>query len=235
MAVDTENIEHHTPRKKIRGCFSCGVIFAVVMIVIFFWGLWVVAATGLVEIPLMTRFAFTSPQPSHTVEIVSTSPESWIERGVLNQVMDKLTSSIEPFNSEISLTVPEGILTNLLRSSSVLIEDENVAIAPGEGQVAVVDEELEIFVPIKNTETAITLALVPSIENDELDLSVESLYIGSLHIPNFIVKYLVNSALELGTDKISESIDNLITMSELRVTEKGLLIRGTIVPGAIRF
>ena len=235
MAVDTENIEHHTPRKKTRGCFSCGVIFAVVMIVIFFWGLWVVAATGLVEIPLMTRFAFTPPQPSHTVEIVSASPEAWIEREVLNQVSYRLTSSIKPFDSEVSLTVPEGILTNLLRSSSVLIEDENVAIAPGEGQVAVVDEELEIFVPIKNTETAITLALVPSIENDELSILVESLYIGSLHIPKFIVKYLVNSALELGTDKISESIDNLITMSELRVTEKGLLIRGTIVPGAIRF
>ena len=208
------------PRKKKRGCFSCVMASLALGVAFVLWALWSVAATGFVRIPVFSALAFRQPAPTRIVESGNINLNRWIEAfggGI---------------SSRVSLTVPEEVLTALLRSadSSDGLGD---VIDFSKSQIAVEDGALEIFLPFKDAPTAITALLVPSADENCLHISAMEFRIGSRRIPKFLLRNLVDRVLRLVIDRVEDEFGSMATIERIAATADGLVIEGVIADGAL--
>lgn len=236
MAVieHNEEIEQITPRKKGRGCFSCAVVFALALIFVFFWFVWSLAATGLVEVPIMTALAFDKPAPDHVVKPSLVSPEDWLQNQVLSQATNRVLAG-KPIDGDLSLVVPESVMTSMLRASSSFFPGDKIPLEIKSGQIAVANDALEVFVPISETETALKISIIPFLSDGGIGLELKSVKVGSMKVPSLIVKYALNNIVNLGVDKANSSLENLVDITDISVADDGLAVEGSISKNALGF
>jgi hypothetical protein len=220
MAITEDNVERIVPRRRGCSCFTCAAIFAIFSTLLFFWLMWNLAATGLVEVPLMTPVAFNKPKPDHVVNSSVESVESWF----LGETFSILHKS--------SLTIPESVLTRSLREAN-FSAGKQLPLDLKNGQVAVVDQTLEVFAPIAGTETAVIISVAPFVSDDGIGLDIKSVKIGSMKIP-FFAKFVLNRAVKLGIDKANNMIGQFAEISDIKISEVGLVISGSISDEAIK-
>ena len=236
MAVkpQPEPVQASMPRKKKRGCFSCGLIALLVGVFVLLWIGWVVAASGLVRIPVLSSVAFQEPKPVRVVEPSNVTPEAWLESRIVTEFTRRIRSG-DLHNRRVTLTVPEGVLTMLVRGSGELIDIQDIPFDFSLAQVAVVDENLEVFLPVEDTKTALRIEITPSIGEDGLDVRIDTVRVGSWRAPRWLVRAIVNQAMRLGADQIEDSIGSVIMIEDIVVAPEGLVITGELSPDAIRF
>ena len=223
MALDVQPISAPAPapRKKKRGCFSCAMASLALGGAFVLWALWSVAATGFVRIPVFSALAFQQPVPTRIVEGGNVNPNRWIEQAFG-----------QGLTSRVSLTVPEEVLTALLRSADTS-DGLGDVIDFSKSQIAVEDGALEIFLPFKDASTAVTALLVPSADENGLHISAMEFRIGSRRIPKFLLRNLVDRVLRLVIDRVEDEFGSMATIERIAATADGLVIEGVIADGAL--
>ncbi|MBI2484813.1 hypothetical protein HYW18_01530 [Candidatus Uhrbacteria bacterium] len=176
------------------------------------------AASGLVEVPTVSQWAFKTPVPDHAVEPSTIPFDAWFSRAVSNRVSSNLT------DRTIELTLPESVLTRLIRqgdtSSSRLVDFSK-------SQVAVAGESIEIFLPLKDT--ALTWRVRPSVEEGWVKLSTESLRVGGAPVPRVLARLFLDRAVKMALAKVKGEVQSYADLTDVRVTPEGLLLKGALM------
>lgn len=185
-------------------CFSCLIVFIIGLLL----ALYVISASGLVNVPGLSSLVFTNePEPTREVE-----PETKIE-----QVMEeKIYNSIVGGSNRLALTEQE--LTGLLA------QDKNMEKA----NIAIEDEQIEIFAKVNQKgfdNLYITLVISPEIKENQLKLGIKKTKIGKLPLPAFIANYIVN--LVLANYQVA-SHSSFQYIDQLSLVDHNLVIKGDL-------
>lgn len=210
--------------RKLKHCLGCLFGWLIMAAVILGIVGFVVAKTGLVEIPVVSRF-YHEPQPMRFTVPASTPIVDTLELQ-LSQAARAVVGGTVP--AEITITLSESDLTRGLQDLAGAgavggLEFSNA-------QVAFSDGKAELFVRVKRSERTapLRLRLVPALERKPIPLRVEKAYIGELPVWHRIIDALFNQALK--TQLAGTPFASAITVKNLTIRE-GMLDVTVIVSG----
>jgi len=164
--------------------FSCFLIFAAVVVIIFLALVWLLASTGLVRVPGISALAYNKPVPLHVVE-PGESLENKIQTELESLVTQRLQAGGGQINNrDITVSLSEESFTSSLQTIIASQADDffeaqttQIAIDPDDG--------IEIYIPVLDNplETALLIDLKVVVEEDKLVVQIQKIQIGSLKVP----------------------------------------------------
>ncbi|MBI4714193.1 hypothetical protein HY771_03350 [Candidatus Uhrbacteria bacterium] len=218
-----EVIKEISSTKKRHPFRNCTILIFIVIVGLLFAAVWAVASTGLVEVPVFSKFAFDKPEPERLV-----NPGVPIEKVLEEQVLSKLkTGSV---NETISLTLTEESLTASLRS--ILESSADGLIDAGLSQVSISsDRGFTFFLPLSNSEsgTALTLSVKANIKDGAVELIPEELKIGSLSVPDSFTALFLQSFVKDQLADANKILGSYVQIEEVEYKEGSVVVRGKVV------
>lgn len=181
------------PKKK-KGCFNCrncGCSCLVVLAILLSIPLYVLAASGAMNIPLLSPLVYSSdPQPREQVKAANVSD---------SMIGEKIKEAVKNNSQTISLTEEE--VTGLLKEQSG-VSKINVSIS---------EEDIEFYGSLENDsyDVILTIQQVPQIKEGELDVDFNKVKVGHLGLPLIIVDPIVGGGLKEYQKKASETLKNI--------------------------
>lgn len=219
------------PKKKRSKLFSCLTIVVAAIILGVVAMAWAVAATGLINVPLIGRFAYEEPQPIRYVS-EGMPLESYIETTLQSQIAERVQAGGGQLqDTNVDLVIPETSFTTSLRVALSEQSGGQMMFDMDRAQV-VFDEErkLEFFFPLLNNDqnSALRLYLTPSVENGRLQIEATDMYLGVLRVPGPLTDLLVDQSLQQNAENVADAIETYVALKEIDVRDKNMRIRGEI-------
>jgi hypothetical protein len=176
--------------KRLLSCGSCAIAFLVVIIISGGISAYLLAKSGIMQIPYASGILYQEPKPAYFVQIVSDEPQ----KDLLTILKDNLTGSLgsinNALNSNVDLQLSDRQITNLI--SDQVRQNNSLNNRIDYLQVAVLPQNLELFIRLRKPQnTFLIFEIVPKAENNKVDLEVISFKIGNLKMPNFIGKVII--------------------------------------------
>ncbi len=171
---------------------SCAILLAVATVAVGGYVAWVVAATGIVAVPVLSGWVYAAPSPSRTV-----AP------GLSLEALAKSGS----FRGAVS-DIPETTLTTMTRdalatSGQTWFDDHGA-------QAARLDStrRIELFLPLRDNalKSAVVARLDVSDDQGTLVVTVIDAKIGSWDVPAWIVASVITPALAPAVASLNESL-----------------------------
>ncbi|MDD5341631.1 MAG: hypothetical protein PHC97_04340 [Patescibacteria group bacterium] len=223
LELEMERLKRGLKRKqnkRILSCTSCFLFFLVILIVFagfFSYGL---AKSGLVTIPILSQKIYTEPRPTYIVQTQTLGAQT----DFLSVFKDELTQAAtnpSSANIEVPLQITDSQLSDFARSQ---ILQNSLSKRVDYLQIAVLPQNLEIFIKLKNPKNVfLVLEVTPSVINKKINLKVNSFKIGNLQLPAFVGNLLIS---QIG-GKILEAV--LSTFSSFAEVESIKLDLGKIL------
>ncbi len=208
---------------------TCSLIALFLLASFFVWIVWLVAATGLVQIPLFTQLAYQSPEPVRSVEAGAPVEVLLQERftTLLTQRLYEGEGTLE--NRAIELSIPEASLTASART--LLAQTDVPTIDPAQVQV-VIDPSvgIELYAPVRESSLGTAVTVNFSLEATEGNVAITptSVEIGSLGIPAFVLTGFFQPLIEQQLRGINEELSGYAQIDAIGITEGALMISGEI-------
>jgi hypothetical protein len=211
-------------RKKTIACCSLGVIAAL----LFFGAIFsLVAKSGLFEIPVFSKIFTKTAAPQRVVSVTNEEIENF-ETGISEKLKTQVEPKIEPGATgqkvEVSLKFTEKELTGFLRS----IESSNESPFRN-SQVVVTPEEIEIFGEITApNKTYLTVAFRPEIKDNELEITLKKIRLGTLSLPTSWGNFLVGKFLDKELQSAQNAIRKVGRLESISLGQGELTARGLV-------
>lgn len=218
-------------RKSHKPWFACLMIF----FVLFFIGIgslaWMAASTGLVSIPIFTRFAYAQPVPLREVapgvpvetvlrEHIATSLVQRFREG--GRLLPSPNQTLEVRISEASLTA--SVRTKLEESPLDELDISALQI------ILESDTGMQVFIPVKENDlqTAVVLFFDVIVKDGAIAVIPKDVFVGSAHVPSFLVSAFLTPLLEQRLASLNEMIVGYAAISSIDIFSGELLIKGTL-------
>lgn len=225
-SVVAEVREHN---RKRRPMLTCSLVILFFVVCFFAWMAWLVAATGLIRLPLFTSLAYHTPEPIHTVE-----PGVPVDVFVNEQLTSEVTKRLQAGSGviedrTISLTISESSLTATLRSlmeeSGLTFLDASVAqivLSPSSGA--------SLFVPFTNNDlhSAIALEMAVGVLDGKISLTPTLLRVGSLEVPRVFLVRLLDPLIAQEVATLNDELTGYAAVSAVEVTEGFVTLTGEL-------
>ncbi|MBD3359364.1 MAG: hypothetical protein GF365_01485 [Candidatus Buchananbacteria bacterium] len=172
--------------KKMFGCSGCLILFLIIILAISLIGAYVLAKSGLKEVPFLTANFYHEPEPARLVEAdnVSEADKDILAR-LEKSVSQELVAQQQINELTVSLDLSEEVLSAVLRDK--IKEKASLAEKIEYAQIAILPDNLEVFIENKDpSNLIITLNIKPTIKDGKADLEIVNFKIGDLTLPNFI-------------------------------------------------
>jgi hypothetical protein len=212
-----------------RPWITCSIISLFLIASFFIWVGWIIAATGLVEVPVFTRFAYQTPVPAHEVQ-AGTSVETLIQETFSTLLTERLYEgggTIE--DTVIDLSIPEESLTTSIRN---LLEETDVPfVDPGGVQVAVGPEfGIEVFAPVMDSDlgTAMIVQFDLMAVDGNIVISPKTVDLGSLSIPAFILTGLFELLIKKELIGLNDRLSGYASVDSITTEQGELILSGEI-------
>jgi len=215
--------------KKGHPVLTCLIVLILAVVLVVGWVGSVVAKTGLVELPALTQMFYSVPEPVRQVVPTQTFEEVMSDQ--LTELINERIQSVggADIDRSLSLDLEEDVLTASLQ---VLLANQDKYFETSEIQLAAVaPDQLELFMPLANNklDSALTASLVPLIDQEGmLDLSIQSLRVGNLKLPNWTVGLILNRPLDLIVWQLNKNMSQYATWESVQVYDKVLTLTGEI-------
>jgi len=223
-----ENLQTYKEKKKGSLFMTCGLMVVCALLFVFGWGAWTAAATGLVQVPMISSAAFTRPIPSHLVRpgvLLEDSVPTYFKETFIKRFQEgggKITDrSVSIPLSEQSITAS---LQSQLQNSRVDFVDVKQA------QVAVLENKgLEIFLPITihQQTTAVKAEVSISASNKTLQLVLGDVQIGSVLLPSFLVQQITQPYINDQLQTLNRLLGSYMRVENVQYDNGRLLLNGT--------
>lgn len=210
-------------KKKTRGGFSCLMIALVCFVLFVGFLAWQVAATGLVNIPVFSTFAYSEAQPVRVIE-PGVSVEQYSESYFKTTLLNRLQAGRGVLTDRsIVLALPESSLTTSLQNG--LKQSGETRVVANRAQIAVLEgQELELFLPIyvnKNT-TALTVRFSLHADQGVFVLNLLDVKLGSFRAPSMLVASLVQPFVNRELTTLNKALSSYMHVDSL-TTQQGIL------------
>jgi hypothetical protein len=216
-------------RRKKRPWMSCSVIILVVVLLLMLWGVWSVAATGLTKVPVFSRFAYTTPEPTRLVE-PGIEAQDYVKEWFATLLTQKFYDGRGTINDvSFDLSVSEEILTTTLRS---LVNVEGVEWIDVDNTQVVVDPEvgIELYFPLskEKTDTAIIAIFDISVEGTDIKIKPIDVALGQWHVPNFLVASFLVPIIERQSDLLNQELGGYVSVKNVQSSDAKIDIEGDL-------
>lgn len=186
------NLRRRTWRNALLRVFGCCGIYLVTLLMVPILFAYLVARTGIVEVPFLGGRVAHERLPSRTVVAASVD---------VGQLFTAKLRAVLPSGGaipeQVTITLTESELTGLLRSA--LVADARAsAVTRDTAQVAVAADGVEIFARVAgygNRETTVLLRGVPSLQEGKLAAEFRAVAVGNLGVPRPIANAIARSFL----------------------------------------
>lgn len=189
------------------------ILTIVVLVLLVGAGAYVVAKTGLVNVPVASAIVFTTPKPDHPV-VAGTPIESSIATQVQDEVAKQLTAGKTDMTAT-TLSLSEQTLTAALREKlkGSTIVDETTA------QAAIVGSGIELFLPLRQNggATALIVTVTPSVQQSVLQFTVTRTSIGQLTLPPWMTSWTLEAAVNAVSKGITDAVGSYATITGVKV------------------
>lgn len=215
-------------RSWLKTC-SLFLLFGVIGVII--WILWMLAATGLVQIPVFSSIAYERPEPIREVTAgvpVQVSVQDQVQTSLRDQLYNSVRQGTS-FDSVLSVSLTEESLTSSFRS---YMEQTGLPWIDSSHVQMVVDEQegIQVFMPLlldgKEGDTAVTAYIDVDVLEGEVLLSVRDVSIGSTSIPRLVIVYFVQPYVESELARITASMVGYSSISALEVLSGQIIVTG---------
>lgn len=213
------------------GCLGAA---AIVFLLLFGFAAWVLAATGLVNVPLLTAAAYHRPEPAHP-----SPPTVPLDAYVSNLLSRELTARLQAGGGTlqdraITIQIPEGSFTASLRAA--LQANGQTAIDPVSSQVAVVADGLELYLPLANNPrgSAVVLRLRMDAGQDGLTVRVSDLTVGSLPIPDAITQAVLMPAIQQSFAGFAKELGRYAVITSVSYGQGAVTMSGELTPDVLK-
>lgn len=222
-----DEVKRHTRRS--RPWLTCSLIILVVLVGVCVWGLWSVAATGLMRVPIFTDLAYEIPEPTRPV-----TPGVPVETVTEEVFTSTLTRRLYEgggtlSNRSISMEIEETSITASLRS---FLEKNNLDWIDTAGTQVVVDPEVgvELFVPFLGSElsTAAILTFDVGTQEGNLFVTPTKFQIGSAKIPYRVVALFLKPFLEAELAKFNSVMLGYAKISTIEILARVISVNGEL-------
>jgi hypothetical protein len=206
--------------KRLKKWHIVGIAFLVFLVIFGLWVCWLVAATGLVRIPVLTSFAYESPTPHRIIE-AGTPLETVAEAQFRSELTKRLQQGGGTIKDDVLVfSASESSFTSSFRTA---LEESGVgALEVGTSQISIQEEDgLVLFVPLKDSElkTALLVEVMPSVVDEEVILTLTSVQLGSLKVPLFIIAMLFQPMLEAYVNDLNKELAGFATITDVTIQE----------------
>lgn len=226
-----EMSEKSGARLAIWGCSGCLLIIGVVIL----FGVWLVSRTGLARIPVFSS-GYEAPEPTRVVE------SNGAVADVASVLKDSL--SISYAKKEATVVLSDEVMTGLIQSMDELGKAGDLPVDFGGAQIAALESgALEVFMPLDldailgrpddGQTSAITVALVPSIEEGELDFELDRIRVGRLTIPLSMVEKRVDASLEEFLKGAFGDLSESVELKSIEVGDGEIVLTGSLDVGSL--
>lgn len=218
-----------TTRPKNR-LANCSLLLFLVILCLVGFGVWSAAATGLLDVPLASRFAYHKPQPDRLVK-----PGVPLETLLEEQVKTTLTKRVYEGkwtleDRTISVTIPETSLTSSLRT---LIETGRSGLVDSRGAQVMVNEDgtFVFFLPVadsaKNTAVQLRMSIVLEKEG-MIRLIPYQFTVGSFVIPKALTTFFLQPFIQSQLPQLNQALQTLITLTAVTYQQGAVTLNGLI-------
>lgn len=179
--------------QKMRGCCGClliTLILTLAPIILLAYG---VAITGLVDVPFLSRF-YHEPAPVRVVLPTNDSLMSSFQKQIESQLGAIVQAGQE--KARVSILLHEKELTAGLRDFVDSFSKDDFKII--DGQVAVLDEYVEIFVlfSLNDKRSTLRLRVLPELADGRPNIQVKKVWLGEFPVWHRLVNFALQNALE---------------------------------------
>ena len=227
LEAEVDKLKKSLKRKQNRKFFSCGnclLFFIIIILGCALFSAYVLAKSGLVEVPILSAKFYKEPQPEYRVKtenLTTLDKDLWtvISRNAKEQVL--IQKKVNNFNLDLKLS--EEQLTNFLREEIRKNDSLNKKI--DFIQLAVKSDNLELFTKLKAPRMYMILNLKPMIKNNKLEIAVEQFKIGNLKLPKFLGSLGLTFLLEKSLNNLLALNNDLISISGIEIMPRFLTIK----------
>lgn len=223
----TSEIRRRTRRS--RPWLTCSLILLAVFVGVCVWGLWTVAATGLVRVPVFTDLAYKVPTPTRPV-----TPGVAVETVMNEAFTSTLTRRLYEgggtlSNRSIHVQLEESSITASLRS---FLEEGNMDWIDASGAQVVVDPDVgvELFVPIFGSElaTAATLSFDLWVQEGNLIVTPREIQVGNARVPDFLIALFLKPFLEAELTQLNAAMVGYAKISTIEILPRAISVSGEL-------
>lgn len=217
------------PARCSRGKFGCFFLIFLVFLVVVGGLAWIVAASGLVSVPLVSNWAYKPPNPLRVV-LAGPPLETYVSETFGNVLTDRLQSGSGRLeDKDVELLLSENSLTTSLQT---IIKDNDLSfLSSNTAQVAIDEKQgIEIFLPLAGqiNGNALSLLVKIKVENGLLVADEVKLKIGNLSIPAFLTDIFLKPASNKGSDYLNQKIGRYASIKAIETSEGILKVSGTL-------
>lgn len=198
-----------------RPWLTCGIVLLLAFALVAFAAAWVLAATGLVNIPGVSSAAYEAPTPVHPVA-PGEPLDVFVSRALNDTLSRRLAESGGLLDDRrITIDIPESSFTASIRAA--LSQTDQTVFDPGTAQAAVIPEGLELFLPFKDNPQGSALTLVLAFEAKEgvLDPVVRSVRVGALRLPAPLVQAAIVPAVQQSLAPFAQELGRYASVREV--------------------
>ncbi|MFA6131787.1 MAG: hypothetical protein WC702_01800 [Patescibacteria group bacterium] len=233
-AKETEKIppsekKESLPQRHGHGrLWGCLFLFLILLLAVV--GLaWIVAASGLINVPVLSSLAYKTPAPLHVVA-AGAPLETYISEtfgAVLTERLQSGAGSLADRSVELSLS--ENSITTSFRT---LLKDNNLSFFSGNLAQVAIDERqgVEIFLPIagQSNGNALRFIVIPAAKDGLVVAEDIKIKIGNLSIPSFLTNIILKPIINNGLSYLNQEIGRYALIDRLETTTGFLKVFGTL-------
>ncbi|MEK7139388.1 MAG: hypothetical protein AAB817_01685 [Patescibacteria group bacterium] len=204
---------HHRPLFGGCGCCSGSLgIFIILGLLV----LGVVARTGLVQIPVVSRVVYRQPAPSRIVAPTTTAA-----------LVPQRTA-----DGRYQVTLTEGDLTATVQQTFATMNESNQLATFETGQVAINGDTIEIFATFSRPAGgSAMMQLMPIVIDHQLQFQLEQLRLGALALPRWLGGAKVEQAMNAQISEVFAQIPFQVDSLAVRAGAIDVLL-SPVVPTA---
>ncbi|MFH1252948.1 MAG: hypothetical protein V1664_01295 [Candidatus Uhrbacteria bacterium] len=208
---------------------ACGGLVLVVFLGLFFGISWIMAASGLVNVPIISPIAYKIPVPMQPV-VPGVLIDAYVSEYFNSLITERLQAgSGELKERAVTVTLSEASLTASLRE---LLATENLSFFKTEpAQVAIKkDQGLEVFLPLANSSNnnALRLLLKIVVVNGKISVTYVRMTIGNLVLPDGFSKIVLKPFLDQGLQQANYKLGAYSTIDEILFEDNTLVVNGQL-------
>lgn len=217
--------------RKSKPWLTCSLVGLVVVLGVLVWGVWIVAATGLVRVPVFTDLAYEEPQP--TREVSSGVPVETVLQETFTSTRTRrlYEGSGALQNRSIEAVVSEESLTASIRT---LAEESDFTWLNASDIQIVIDPEvgMEVFTPldasVSELHTAIITRFHVQANDGVIEVTPTSVMVGDLNLPKFVVATFLKPILGRELAKMNQLVVGYARISEIEIGSGQVAIKGEL-------
>ncbi|MFA4917549.1 MAG: hypothetical protein WC560_12885 [Syntrophales bacterium] len=234
-----EMIEVEKVEVKARGGhrwkLGCGILFLAVFLVTIGFVTWILTASGVVTVPVVSTLVYKVPTPLHSVS-TGVPLEAYVSEKFGSILTSRLQSGSGSINDRsIEISLPESSITTSFRT---ILTDNKIGFVDATTAQVAIDEKqgIEIFLPLVNSSNGNALRFFLKLGSKDSRLIIDNtqIKIGNLTVPSWLSNLLIELLMKQGLDSLNQEIGRYTSIEKIETISGALKIFGTLTVEIIK-